>query len=109
MKKKYEVLAYKTIEVEIDESKFTESFLEEYDQNFYDLNKSLDKHMESIAKMTFHGNVSEFDENNFIEGYGKQKDMESKWLSYKNNKNQYLIKRLLIAISLKAGRKKYER
>lgn len=59
------------IEVTVDETKFDEAFMTEFRQQMYHFT-SLDAHMEHLAQMHARGL---YDDTDFIEGYGRAKDM----------------------------------
>lgn len=59
------------IEVELDESKFTEEFDEMFNTTFFQTH-SIDDHYEHLAQMYARGVC---DDNRFIEGYGDPKGM----------------------------------
>ena len=59
------------IKVVVDESKFTEEFMEEFQRNFYPF-YTIEDHMKHLAQLYSRGIVDEFSE--FIEGYGNPKD-----------------------------------
>lgn len=56
-----------TIEVEIDEKKFTPEFMQDFRKHFYDFN-SVDDHIKHIAQMEARGLIQS--EDAFVEGYG---------------------------------------
>ena len=57
------------IEVEIDESKFDEQFMQEFRESFYNFT-TLDDHIAHIGQLEARGMLG-----TFIEGYGPAKDM----------------------------------
>ena len=67
--KRYIVESYVTVTV--DETKFTEEFMDEFRQSFYKFN-NLDDHMRYIASLAAGGTV--FYGDQFVEGYGHIKD-----------------------------------
>lgn len=70
MKKQVGVI--KTVEVEVDESKFTDEFMEEFRKYFYDFD-DIDDHIEYIANLAVNGAFDSF--KPFIEGYGEPHEM----------------------------------
>lgn len=54
-------------EVEVDETKFTEAYMEEFREMFYPF-YSIDDHMMHIAQLFARGVV--YDNDEFVEGYG---------------------------------------
>lgn len=60
-----------TIDVEVDETKFTDEFMQEFRDTFYQFNK-LDDHIEHLAQLHARGI---YDDDSFIEGYGPASDM----------------------------------
>lgn len=65
-------LVTQTIEVAVDESKFTAEFMDQYRKDFYYF-ESIDDHIKHLAQMYARGIVHEF--TKFIEGYGNPQDM----------------------------------
>lgn len=63
------------IEVEIDESKFTSEFLQEFQENFYPF-ACVEEHMTHLAQL-FAREIA--DNYSFIEGYGQAEDMGIKF------------------------------
>lgn len=61
------------ITVEVDESKFTEAFLQEFRENFYDL-ETLDDHLQYLAELYGTGRI-QGGAHEFVEGYGRLGDM----------------------------------
>ena len=53
------------VEIEIDESKFTDEFMAEFRQHFYPFT-SIDDHIQHLAQLEAHGILS----SSFVEGYG---------------------------------------
>jgi len=72
------VLVTQEIEVTVDETKFSEKFMQEFRDSFYQFD-DLDAHIKHLAQLEARGFVP-FD-NSFIEGYGWSKDMG---ISFKN-------------------------
>ena len=60
-----------TIDVEVDETKFTDEFMQEFRETFYQFN-GLDDHIEHRAQLHARGI---YDDDSFIEGYGQASDM----------------------------------
>lgn len=58
------------LKVTVDESKFTEEFMEEYRKHFFPY-FDVEDHVKHIARLAAIGDI---DENSFIEGYGFAKD-----------------------------------
>ena len=73
--KKFTVEVTQTIEVELDETKFDEAFMEEFRQSFFQFDEIQD-HVEHLAQIHARG-VIELDGHKpeFIEGYGPQNEM----------------------------------
>jgi len=63
------------VKVTIDESKFDETFMKEFQENFYNFT-SIDDHIEHLAQLYARGL---YDNGDFIEGYGNTKDMGIKF------------------------------
>lgn len=63
------------VEVELDESKFDEAFMEEFRQSFYQFD-TIEEHAEHLAQIHARG-VIELDSYTpeFVEGYGPQNEM----------------------------------
>jgi hypothetical protein len=60
------------VEVEVDESKFTPEFMEEFRESFFPFD-TIDDHREYLAELYARGGISGFP-TEFIEGYGPAKD-----------------------------------
>jgi hypothetical protein len=73
MMKKFVVEVRQTVEVELDETKFDEAFMEEFRDSFYPF-MTLADHAEHIAQLEARGLV-ELSTPEFIEGYGQSDDM----------------------------------
>lgn len=65
------------IMVEVDETTFTEEFMNEFKKDFYDF-ETIDDHIKHLAQLYARGLV---DENSFIEGYGPAANMGIKFES----------------------------
>ncbi len=63
------------VEVTVDESKFTEEFMQEFSESFFPID-TIDEHREHLAQMYARGVC---DDDGFIEGYGPAKDMGIKF------------------------------
>lgn len=61
-----------TIEVGLDETKFTPEFMEDFRNHFYDFN-TIEDHAKHLAQMYARGLITEYSE--FIEGYGPPKEL----------------------------------
>lgn len=65
------------VEVKIDETKFNEEFLSDFKKSFYNF-PTVERHFKHLPQLTARGCVSEigeFNEDEFIEGYGPASDM----------------------------------
>lgn len=74
---KYSVTVTMGVEVEVDESKFTEEFMAEFRQYFYPFD-SVKDHAEHLAQLTaraIYPEIGEFNPDEFIEGYGPASEM----------------------------------
>lgn len=69
--KKYTVAVTQYVEVEIDETKFDETFMEEFRDYMYQFD-TIEEHVEHLAQLEARGLI---DFDNFVEGYGDIKDM----------------------------------
>lgn len=67
--RKYKAIVSIEVEVEIDDSMFTETFMEEFRESFYPF-YDIERHVEHIAQLEARGMLDEF-----TEGYGPIKDM----------------------------------
>lgn len=67
---KYEVIVTQYVEVEVDESKFTDKWMEDFKKNFYAFNTVKD-HVEHLAQLT----ARERFNKEFVEGYGPAEEM----------------------------------
>lgn len=78
MTRKFEVDVTRVVTVEIDDSKFTEEFMENYrsfiDSSFYDL----EDHIQQLAWLFGAGRISG-SKSEFIEGYGIASEMGIKF------------------------------
>lgn len=73
--KKFIVEVRQTVEVELDETKFDEAFMEEFRDSFYPF-MTLADHAEHIAQLQARGIYDlDFIPTQFIEGYGAAIDM----------------------------------
>jgi len=79
---KYSVDVEITVEVEVDESKFTEEFMEGFRQNFYPFT-NIYQHVGHLAQLYARGIVNEFE--TFIEGYGPPGDFGIKFKALGQN------------------------
>ncbi len=73
MKKLVEVKQY--VEVEIDETKFTEDFMKEFRNVFYNFH-DIEDHIMHLAQLHCRGIADNY---SFIEGYGEAKEMGIKF------------------------------
>jgi len=62
-----------SVEVEVDENKFTDEFMNEFREVFYDFD-DINDHIKYFAQLTARGIILEGDINQFIEGYGDTKE-----------------------------------
>jgi hypothetical protein len=72
--KKY-ITVTQTIEVQVDETKFNQEFMEEFQAIFYPF-KTIDEHLKHLAQLYARGLN---DNGDFIEGYGYADDMGIKF------------------------------
>jgi hypothetical protein len=72
------VLVTQVIEVTIDESKFNETFMKEFRENFYNYT-TINHHIEHLGQLYARGMVGDSSDS-FIEGYGRAKDMSIKFV-----------------------------
>ncbi len=70
-----EVIVTQTVEVTVDESKFTPEFMAEFRRYFYEFD-TLEEHLEHLGQLHARGMCDEF---SFIEGYGPAKDFGIKF------------------------------
>lgn len=73
MARTIEVEVRQTVEVQLDESKFTEQFMAEFRREFYDY-ATIEQHARHLATLYTFGMVSDF-----IEGYGDPADFGIKF------------------------------
>lgn len=66
----FEVMVVSTVEVTLDETKFTPEFMNEFRESFYPC-MSLEDHAEHIAQLE----VKDLLDKDFTEGYGPLEDM----------------------------------
>lgn len=72
---KESVIVTMYVDVEVDETKFTEEFMQEFREAFYDFH-TVDDHIEHLATLFARGLVYN---GSFIEGYGETEDMGIKF------------------------------
>lgn len=72
------VLVTHVIKVTVDESKFDETFMKEFRDNYYNF-QTVDEHLEHLAQLYARGMVGDSSDC-FIEGYGLAKDMGIKFV-----------------------------
>jgi hypothetical protein len=65
-----QVIVTQIIEVEVDETKFTEAWMEEWRQSYYSFN-TVERHIEHIAQLEARSLLNE----DFTEGYGPLSEM----------------------------------
>lgn len=65
------VVVSQTVEVTLDESKFTPEFMAEFKRSFYEFD-TIDEHRKHLAQLHARGLCDDF---SFIEGYGRAQDM----------------------------------
>jgi hypothetical protein len=70
--KRFQVEVVQTLDVTVDESKFTETFMADFRKSFYDFH-TIDDHVKHLAQMYARGIVTPF--TRFIEGYGTPEDI----------------------------------
>jgi len=58
------------VSVEVDESKFTDDFMQNFKRYFYELD-TIDEHAEHLAQLETRGLI----DDNFVEGYGDLSEM----------------------------------
>lgn len=71
---KYRVVVTQFVEVEIDESKFDDKFMEEFRESFYQAYDIIE-HVEHIAQLQARGVIDLECTPEFIEGYGLSNEM----------------------------------
>lgn len=69
---KRQVQVTMTVDIEIDEAKFDDTFMREFRETQYNFT-TLDQHIEHLAQLSARGCEDSF--STFIEGYGPTKDM----------------------------------
>lgn len=74
---KFNIVVCQAIEVELDESKFDESFMDEFREGFFPFYE-LEDHVEHIAQLQARGVIDISYGSEFIEGYGPSQDMAIK-------------------------------
>jgi hypothetical protein len=65
-----------SVEVEVDESKFTPEFMAEFRESFYPFT-TIEEHIEHLAQLYVRGIAQPY--NDFIEGYGMSDDFGIKF------------------------------
>jgi len=72
---KYTVIVEQEVEIELDEAKFDDAFMQEFRDGFYPFYELAD-HVEHIAQLQARGVIDAGSYTvEFIEGYGPSKDM----------------------------------
>jgi hypothetical protein len=71
--KKYKVIVTQMVEIDVDETKFTEAVMEEFRRSFYDF-LTVEEHVSHLAQLYARGLINEFNRDHFVEGYGPIKD-----------------------------------
>lgn len=71
---KYRVVVTQFVEVELDESKFDDKFMEEFRASFYQFD-NITEHVEHIAQLQARGVIDLECTPEFIEGYGPSNEM----------------------------------
>lgn len=74
MAKKFTVEVQQIVEVELDETKFDEGFMQEFRDSFYNFD-TLAEHAEHIAQLQARGLADLEFGSQFVEGYGPSSDM----------------------------------
>lgn len=69
MIKKYKLQFTQELEIEIDDEKLTEEFMDEFKEYFYDFD-TIEEHVEHIGQIYARSAYSTKDGKPFIEGYG---------------------------------------
>ena len=72
-----DIIIYKTVKVEIAESKFDDDFIASFKKTFYDI-ENIQGHIENLAQMKARGLINNYSpdpDGVFIEGYGREKEM----------------------------------
>lgn len=67
------ILVTQSVNVEVDESKFTQEFFDDFNRHFYNFGNDIDKHIEHLAQLFARGIAGPF--STFIEGYGEPEEM----------------------------------
>ena len=75
--KTFEVDVTQTVRVELDESRFTPEWMEDFRDHFYRFD-TLEEHAAHLAQMCARGMTANFGDP-FIEGYGRTSEMEIKF------------------------------
>lgn len=70
------VIVTQTIKIDVDESKFNETFMEEFREFFYPFT-TINEHIEHLGQLYARGMASN---TSFIEGYGPAEEMGIKFL-----------------------------
>lgn len=69
------VVVTQEVEVTVDEHMFTNTFMREFRESMYPFD-TIERHMEHLAQLHARG---VYDDEDFIEGYGRAKDMGIKF------------------------------
>lgn len=74
-KQKFRVAVTQVVEVNLDPTKFTEDFMQEFRESYYPF-RNINQHAEHIAQMHARGLYDLYEgSNEFIEGYGRSDEM----------------------------------
>jgi len=71
--KTFEIEVTRRVQVTLDESKFDEKFMREFDRWFYDFGRDINRHVKHLAWLYAAGRIGGLDR--FVEGYGKLSEM----------------------------------
>jgi len=73
--KKFTVEVVQTVEIQIDETKLDEKFMQEFRDSFYQFD-TIEDHAEHLGQLACRGLINTY--SDFIEGYGPPADMKIK-------------------------------
>ena len=73
--KKFTVEVVQTVEIQIDETKLDEKFMQEFRDSFYQFD-TIEDHAEHLGQLACRGLISMY--SSFIEGYGPPAEMNIK-------------------------------
>lgn len=88
--KTFRVQVTQVVEVTLDETKFTEQFMEQFRNGFYPF-FDIETHAKHLAQIEARGLINGFNPDEFIEGYGPMSDMGIKFNNVGKEQEEEII------------------